>query len=419
MRTTSLSLVFLVLATCIYAASPTIAIKGKSTIPSIKNGCYNFHQAVDTTTGETLVTWDQNGPLLLGAVINPRGKLIGKLFTIGQGGNYGSSSAYNPVQQEYFVAYSPEKVGSIFAVRLDRYGKVIGKEITILKGINPPKPNDLGDNSFPYLIFNPKTNGYIMIWEKTEGMAAALLDKNGKLTSATKIIMNNPGSNGFYDKDRTAIGRIQDVQWLASGKKLLVVFQQHFSDIEIDDWLAEIDPLLKTPPIVSKINTSPIVTAGAFWDTDASLGILPDDTACVFYADNQMVMERTIDNKGKFTSPPFPAFSGSIDTQLTGPKVAFSTTSEGIVGLLVAYDAAFSPVIPTNGWAQVLNDHGRPVGKAKMVDTFQNSVTTGTLLFAIPRKPSDTLFQFIWMENRAGGYGGPDNILKLNLQVTP
>ena len=210
------------------------------------------------------------------------------------------------------------------------------------------------------------------------------------------------------------------MQWLASGKKLLVVFQQRFNDQESDDWLAVLDPLLQKPAKLSKINTSPItlITGQPAGSGDASLGILPDNTACVFYADHEMVRGRTINRKGKFTSAPFPAFSGSINTLLHVPKVAFSTTSEGTVGLLIAYEQVLFGVVPQNAWAQVIDDHGLPAGEPKIVDTLLNSMAVGTVLFAVPRKPSDTVFQFIWMQSRAG-YGGPNDILKLKLQVTP
>jgi len=429
MKTLALFLISLVLVTCVYAASPTISVKSKS---KIKQSGVNFGRAINTSTGETLVSWlsDFNG--VVGAILNGKGRVSGKPFYIVDSSHnditccfYGSSVTYNPVLQEYFAAYSPEKEGSFYAVRLDQHGKVKGKQITILQGLNPPKPNDLGDNSFPHIVFNPRTNGYIMIWERTEGIAAALLDENGKLTTPIKIIKKNPGSNGFYDDQRDPYGRIEDVQWQPSGKKLLVVFNQRSDDpagrtMDVyygltDYWLVVLDPLLQKPAKVSKINTSP-VTYVAGWSSNASLGVLPDDTACIFYPDNDVVRGRTISSKGKFSSAPFPAFSGSIDVSLHVPKVAFSTTSEGTAGLLIAYEFVLFGVVPQHAWAQVLDDHGRPAGQAKIVDTLVNDQASGAVLFALPRKPSDKLFQFIWMQSRGDS---PAEILKLKLQVTP
>ena len=426
MKKLSLIVIFIVLGTFVYAASPAISVKKKSIT---KTGGFPqiLQKASNTSTGETLFTFDI-GPFT-GILISPTGKTLGKPFSIAEPLDHeccflGNSVAYNPVLQEYFAVYSPWDpgvTGSILAVHLDSHGKIKGKEITILEPIDPPKSNDLGDNSFPRLIFNPKTNGYVMIWERTEGIAAALLDENGKLTSPIKIIKSNPGSNGFYDNQRALDGRIEDVQWQASGKKLLVVFQQRFSGDfyggESDDWLAVLDPLLQKPAKLRKINTSSIHYGG-----DISLGILPDDTACVIYNDNEGVKGRTISSKGKFSSAPFPAFS--MDVPLNIPRVAFSTTAAGTVGLLIAHDHSPAPigVLPENAWAQTLDTHCRPTGEAKIVDTLQDETDIGGFVFALPANPSDNSSQFIWMEATlknptTGQYVG--YLRKLKLQVTP
>jgi hypothetical protein len=429
MKKLALFIISILLVTCVYAGSPTISVKSKKQI-RLTDFAYELEKSFNTLTGETLVIWLQNDGRLIGALISPKGKLVGKAFLLVNNLMFGASIAFNPSTQEYFVAYGPfdrsiVPYGSIFAVRLDQHGKRIGNEITVVEGVKPEKPNDLGDNAFPHLIFNPKTNGYIMIWERTEGIAAALLDKDGKLTSPIQIVKKNPGPNGYYDDQRSWHGRIYDVEWLAPANKLLVVFGQRFTDQppggtggQADDFLAVLDPLLQRQAKVSKINTDPLFL-GIGGSGLAVLGILPDGSACVFFADNEIVKGRTINSKGKFTSALFPAFSGPVDAPLYDSTVALSTTNLGTVGLLMAYRGTPSGVAGQNFYAQVIDGHGRPIGDPQKIEDHTQVEGFQSLLFALPRKQTDTRFEYIWLQSRFGNNSGPCTILKLKLQVTP
>src|SRR5262249_28651917 len=152
----------------------------------------------------------------------------------------------------------------------------------------------------------------------------------------------------------------------------------------------------------------------------ARLAILQDGSALVFYKDTKIVKRRKINAQGKLSGPAAPAFSPPFDKQwLIGPEVAFSTTSNGTMGLLVANDEGFDKNASTSYWGQALDSQGRPVGAAVMLHEIPSTdytPTPGALAIALPRKPSDTRFQFIFLEP----YSGEDtNILKLDLEVQP
>jgi len=426
-----LVLVFIVCSSWIAdatSASPQIVIKKRS-VRSLHEQGYGSSKALNTDTGNTLVIWREDYIGVVGQLISRTGRFQGKPFVIakssGKDDNFccvwGSSITYNPITAEYFVAYSWFDTGSILGVRLDSNAKVIGKEITLVAASSSPF------NAYPRVIFNPKTNGYVLIWDRTEGIVAALLDSSGKMNSPIVIVKKNPGSNGFYDDFQTNNSsntdkhdpfnwRIFDVEWLGAAKKLLILFQQRFSADEADLWLAKLDPLLKRRPKVSKVSTTPIdlkASAWGYWR--GSLASLPDGTACVFYADQEKVKERTISSRGKLSSPPFAAFSGVIDEPLYDPAVTFSSTSSGTIGLLVAYVIIPFGVSGQNSWAQVLDEHGLAIGEAKIIDTLVSAQPITSALMALPRKPSDTQFEFVWLQSRVDP--APPKLLKLKLQV--
>ena len=418
---------FITLFPCAIVSSAQVVVKGKSKISGFEcQDCFavGAGKALNTTTGETLVIWQEQYNDVKGVIISPTGRVKTKPFYISssaEGLTSGSTVAYNPVTKEFLVVYSLFQGGSILATRLDSQGKAVGKEFTVI----PVSSSHA--NAFPHVIYDLQTNGYVLVWERTEGIAAALLDQSGKLTGSILIVKKNPGSNGYYDDQRTFDGRIFDVEWLQPANKVLVVFQQRFTDQpppptgigapggQADDWLATLSPKLK-PFSITKINKTPI-SLNAWGNWLASLSILQDGSAIVFYADDQSVKRRKIDQRGKLTGPPSQAFSGTTNQPLHNPTAEFSTTSKGTVGLLMAYEIVPHGLATAYVWAQTLDPQGRPAGAAKAVDRVIAAQATTSVLIALPRKPSDTLFPFLWFQARNNP--APPSMVKLKLQVVP
>jgi hypothetical protein len=406
------------------AASPKILIKKKTDFWKVPNIFpFGLKSALNTDTGETLIVWQEAFVGTRGRILTPAGNSTTKQFSI-LVESYRCGVAYNPHTRSFLLVF--KYGGSIAGVRLDSNARKIGQIFEIV-----PDTSTSG-NDDPHVIFNPQTNGYALIWDKTEGIAAALLDQSGKLTGSIVILKKNPGPNGFYDYDTrfTFDGRIFDVALSPPGNKLMVVFQQRFTADppneccrlggKADDWLATIDPLLRgvKPSNVVKINNKPIVL-NSWGQWLASLAIPPLGSTAVFYADDTSVKQREINQHGKLLgiSPAF--IAPANNAPLHNPTVAFSTTSNGSVGLLIAHEWSLFGGTPTTAWARALDSKGRPVGNPVAVETLSLSgyIPMSSVLVALPRKPADKHFEFVWLQARAREDEG--SILKLNLEVQP
>lgn len=408
--------------------SPQVKVNKKSYVLRPKSGIYFTptipkSSALNTDTGETLVVWQVgNGTSTFGRILSATGRGTKKKFEITSSAiHYGLGAAYNPSVKEYLVLYALHDHGSILGMRFDSNAKAIGKEFTVL-------PETLTEiHEFPSPIFNPQTNGYTLLWQRSDGIAGTLLDQSGKISGTSVVIKKNPGKNGYYDD--AYISRILGAVLFSSGKKLLVLIQQRSGEFELDYYLASVDPMLKKVKSAKKINGEPAqIPPGAipyFHSYGATLVGLPDGSAAVFYADGKSVKRREIDLRGKFSGPSSPAFSAPLSTTaLRLPRVAFSTTTKGTVGLLIASQFDESNIQDSGfAWAQVLDANGRSVGDPIDVYDYPAYDWPGdSSLLALPRKPSDILFHFQWIQLQyilAPGEGPTGSILNFKLEVQP
>jgi hypothetical protein len=410
----------------------------------VGSGAILCSSAINTATGETLVVWQGNATN--GTILDPQGRRTKKEFKIPnsnpnrEGSPFGCGVAYNPITQEFLVVYHLDVERSIHGIRVDSQARIIGKEFTVVgqTSTNPDRE--------PHVVFNPQTNGYTLVWDKWEGIAAANLDQSGKLSGSIVIVKKNPGKNGYFDERPTF--RILDAKFLSSGSKLLVVFTQRIDQIKGDIWLAALDPMLAHVPTSNlvKLNkkhidlgwngfegSDPVVYFGWIYQ-GASLAMLQDGSAMVFYADGYWngVKRRKIDQQGRLSGVAHPAFSAPIaKAHLSQPLVAFSTTANGTVGLLIAKqdnppkDRSNLPQAgdPNFAWAQALDSKGRPIGDPVAVFELlpDNVYDIGSALIAVPLNSSDKLFHFVWMTptDHIPPKAGKDNILRLELQVQP
>ena len=331
---------------------------------------------------------------------------------------------------EFLVVYQRNQtitLHSIVGLRLDSDAKPIGNEFEIVPGAED------NQNHYPHIIFNPETNGYTLVWQSTlNGLVAALLDESGKLDGPI-VILERPEFGG---PEEYHVGRIiQDLAVIPSGNKLLILFRHRFSATKGNYWLATLDPRLENISAAdfAKINKKPV---NEFLDPNATnpkkkwtadLAVMQDGSALVFFADNRGVKRRKIDTDGKLSGKASKAFSGALNKKkdLFDPQVAFSTTSSGTVGLLIANQKESGLLAnPATDWAQALDSKGRPIGDPVEVlktDFFYYD-QFGSLLIALPTKPTDTLFQFVWLQTLAFAPEGnleEGSIVSLKLQVEP
>lgn len=445
-----LSILF-ILALCAYlqAGSPVVKVTNQSTFSRSNSWFPTFpHGAFNTDTGETLVVWEDGavnndpswdngeGIALYGRLINAQGKSTSKKIYVGGDVEQQPDVAYNPVTREYLVVFDrqccianrPYPNDSIHALRLDLHLIAIGKEFEII----PATKTDRMTN--PQVIFNPETQGYSLIWEdwdrsesvgtQNSGIHVIQLDQSGKITGNRVSIAKNPGKSGFYDN--SCCGRVLDVAMLLSAKRLLVVFRQRSSGDQVEYWLARIDPKLNKVGAQKFAHYSVDPQGGPnYRSRGASLAVLADGSALVFYADDDGVKKRTISPKGELSRNDSFAFAAPLDTEsLFDPTVGFSTTANGTTGLLIATQREYVDTAEGEqsgiAWAQVLDSKGLPVGKPTEVNQAPLDTVThfGSLLMALPRGQSNTRFEFVWLQT-LGSSKVQSTILKLNLDVQP
>ena len=177
-------------------AVPQITVKKKSNLATTFDwvGFYHLKSALNTLTGETLVVWERDYPNYVeGKILNSKGAATPqKLGYIPPDGRVGHGVAFNPTKQEFLVVYTTQEL-SIAGRRFTTRGKPIGTEFKIIS------PDLQNVNDHPRITFNPHTDGYAMVWDRTEGIAAVLLNQSGNVAGNMIIIKKNLSPNGYYD----------------------------------------------------------------------------------------------------------------------------------------------------------------------------------------------------------------------------
>lgn len=359
--------------------------------------------ALNTRTGETLVVWNQalqeQPSAVFARIINAKGIPITKnIHLAGRGGT--STVAYNPITDEYLLAYDEAKGVSI--LRLNPKGRPIGKPVQV-------STNRVGSdlNFAPAVLFNPKTNGYVLFWlvhldqgiDRTGFQVGVLLNTDGKPTGSPREIASfrvEPGK--FYG----ILAFVSHWVYLPSAGKLLGIYREFDRDgppFKINDWLAVVDPELKT---MNKymIHENSIVTESrlAYDNYAMDLALVSDDSAVVFFLDaDGKVKGRSIGSNGKFDGESFPAFQDPLtNTSLFGLHAAFTQTSFGPYGILLGTKRDSSSVTL---WAQLLRKKGKPSGvPLELFAVSDNSQYVLGNVVALPSSSGDTVFRFTALE---------------------
>jgi hypothetical protein len=378
----------------------------------------NPQTALNTHTGQTLVVWQRSqvgsswDTTILGRIVNAKGKTTSgelKLATGVVSGYLGNPSVtYNPLLNEFLIAYDATG-GGISVRRIAANGKPSGKAVNITT--DPISAN--ASNYSPKVTFNPTTQGYTVIWIRDNGETAIVValsvTKTGKPNGA--VLEIRPGY--FFTLDLAS---------LPSGNKVLALFYEGNNY-----YLAILDPYLKSAQ-VAKVNTTPAIRkTETFWWA-ASLAVLPDSSAIVFYADESGVKGRKINPDGKLNGKPFVAFRApESSTRLLNPSAIFSTTSKGTRGILVA-TRDDDPSGGATSFAQVLDSTGASIGAPILVNsTSETETTLAGQISVLPVKPGSNVFLFqlyqtVGQKNHGWSTGqvAPLNteILKFKLSLT-
>jgi len=150
-----------------------------------------------------------------------------------------------------------------------------------------------------------------------------------------------------------------------------------------------------------------------FWWA-ASLALLPDSSAIVFFSDVSSVKGRKITPDGKLNGKPFVAFEAPENkTLLLEPSAVFSSTSNGTRGLLVATEDN-DPEGSANTWAQMLDSTGKSTGAPILLNsTSEKETTRAGQISVLPVGVTSKSYQFQFYET-----AGPTGHFRID-QVAP
>ncbi len=423
---TKLFLMFLVFLMITSVSFAQVKIK-KSKLAAREPGfLHAFSQsALNTKTGQTLVVWERYASStdcqVLGRLLNSKGTANKDTFTFFDTLGANPSVTYNPVLDEFLLAYDDNPVwddnrtSNLFVQRLNRSGQNIGQPINVTGGLTV-KPN-----YFSRVLFNPVTQGYFVVWIRDAKLVGALLTSQGSLSGPVEDLSTS------Y-REPVALG------YVSSSSKVFVLAWWFDADSggNLDSkasyYLAALDPELKNakPNSFKKVNEKDITRGRSRFYWASSLAVLPGDTGVIVsYADSSSVKTRRFDINGKPKGHSFAAFEGSLrGAQLLNPTVSFWTNQEESVGLLVAVqddDPTGSPNGESTSWGQFINATGKPAGSPFFIETTSLTETfIRCRLAALRGKTADTSARFIYLtgvpEVIQGDFAN-EELQKLTLEV--
>lgn len=379
--------------------------------------------AQNPDTGESLVVWlgsNDSGNLVRGRFIDQNGRPKTAPITLASGyWLFDLALAFNPIRHEYLVVWDDRPTDGdryIIGLRLNSAGKPIGSQFFIYK----PSPSPLA-NWCPRVIFNPVTGGYAIVWENRPNnsalgfqLLAASLSDTGKVNGPVLVIKKAQGDF----ESHTALGCTpMDIVYHSPSGKLLVAYFAVRSDHKEDYWLAALDPQLKTVAASAslKLNKEPILNTYP-WDAPPYEGAsiaTHDNTAVVFFVDNNSLKRREISLQGKPAGEVLPAMNMD-GLEFYDPKAIFSSTPAGTQGLLVA--TKWEETGENSVWGQSLDSNGLPVGTpAKLYTQPAGSAAEGPALTTLPNKTTNPVHPFVWLGAMAQPSGNGIVELKLTL----
>lgn len=428
----------LLLLTATISSAQVILNKKSTILPEQSQRVINPWSVVyaqNTGTGETLIVWyewisDGVGTTLTGRIADGKGKAIGKPFTIlsqtqkpGDIFNccFSDRATYNPFTNEYFVTHSEgheDATGQfekILAQRLAADGRLKGSQIDLTSRFPERAPFS---NKPIVLKFNPVTSGYLQFSLRHTVPAHTttvgfyeLLTPEGEPAQPPVI------TNWFWPVDFT---------FEPSGKMLMS--SVHRAGLDVEYAIASVDPRKKSelqnlkPEDWTSVarTTNPVPTSRPELIVErAILEVPPSDSPILYFTDNANVKGQKFSADGKLEGASFSGFNPPAkNIRLLASAVAFSATSQGVVGMLIALDDEGYPNGSVSVWAQALNSQGRPVGSSKkLYTTSVNERIETNELFALPAQSGDTVARFVWYGLKADYFESKFAVLKFDLSL--
>ncbi len=433
MRILAICVLFLTLLLTATISSAQVKLDHESLIFSEQSQRYinpwSAGYAQNTKTGETLIIWyewnsDATNPALVGRIVDAEGQAVGKTITIATQPQdprdefnccYGDKVTYNPVKNEYLVTYSEGHgddtglFGKIIGVRITAKGRVRGKV-----DLTSRYPDNFARDNKPILVkSNPNTGEYLQFFlrhtipaDRTTVGFVGLLSKKGKPV-ATPLLLD------WYWPD--------DFTFLPSGKMLLATTRDGLQGPEFVITTVDDPSNLNELQNLNIADWTVVAPANASRWGGPFFAHLSADSPVVYYSDQANIKGRRIDAEGNPEGASFNALKAPGKSQKPIPfTAAFSTTENGVVGVLIALEDQGYPNGSVSVWAQALNKKGKAVGSSKkLYTTTANERIDENQIFALPVQPGDTEARFVWY----GIKGDPHfintsyGILKLNISL--
>lgn len=408
MKRLILSASFLLL--CVLASAQHVQVKKTPFIA--KSGTIfnvNTSVALNTKTGQTLIVWERvNGDshTILGRLMDAQGKPVGAEFVLVPYTKASHPSvAYNSTKNEFLLAYDDNPnfalvVTSIYIQRLTQAGKLNGS----LLRVTADSLSSTLVNYLPKVVFNPKTNSYVLLWIReirnatqegpNNGLVAVPITAGAALGGSIVVVRPT-----IIDSGRVLEPILLDATFHPTTGKLILGYVQHISGTgltQVNYSLGNVNANLAgiSNGNFTKINANPVNVSGFVWGL--KFAFQSTGVGFVVFVDNGNTKRRTIDATGKLTGSSVAAFhSPKANTKLFYPTVVLTNGAAGVRGLLLAVQDPLSTSGLATVWVQAVDGNGLPLGAALKVDTTSATETAfGSQLVALPQAVTSTSYHF-------------------------
>ena len=230
---------------------------------------------------------------------------------------------------------------------------------------------------------------------------AAHLTEKGQLSAPLKQITRE---NHIF---------LTTMEYLPTTKKLMYLAQIHWDQIDAPKHYRDYVLATVRSSKLKNFKKADFANISRVFDPDPGevrgqirlMGYGPDlafasvESPFIYFTDNQKMRGQKIDAQGKLSGGSFKAFNSPMnEEQLLWPSAAFSETSDGVRGILVAVETEGSGGADSI-WAQVLDKKVKPSGSPVNLFTLADTeeITVGeTNVIALPVQPGDDVGRFVW-----------------------
>jgi hypothetical protein len=357
----------------------------------------NVRQALNTTTGSSLVIWDRNngspeGHSVWSRLIDADGTPTGSTRQLVKGRNAQSADiAYSDASNQFLLVYANETNGEgrfeIFAQKINSIGKKLGKP----KKISPA--SDRGErihNYSPRIIYDADTQGFLILWIRYAVAQGVGIQDGlyGTVLNTDLTVRQAPVFMAPLEGDFTGVRgpNISDLGFHPTNGKVLMTGWTQTTDIgfSFQYFLSRFDPDLSPPLLLSKnLKPGPSIGAAPY----ADLAFLPGNKSQGLFVEGTGVRRRKINAKGAPSGGHSLFFTGAIQTApLEFPVSALATDGGRAETGVVAIDDSSTGA--GSLWFQTAGGAGSALGTPFQLQT-NLQITQRPAIFAPPNQPSN------------------------------